>query len=154
MTQRGTQATDLGVMVGKCSPDSRHPGNVGSSFFRYPNGDIRNLNNQTRKRKTWTREDNQLAVQYYFRSNPSPVGYRKIMIEILPECASFQTNQRLAEDVKTIIKKFWFSDFEILEINQKINNEQDNTTIPDTSRIIKHEQPNGKEPPTSENGNI
>ena len=39
------------------------------------------------------------------------------MIEIWPECASFQTtSQRLANQVKTIIKKGWFSDAEILEI--------------------------------------
>ncbi len=38
MTQRGTQATGLGVMIGRCSLDSqhgrydRHPANVGCSF--------------------------------------------------------------------------------------------------------------------------
>ena len=48
------------------------------------------------------------------------------MIEIWQECASFQTtSQRLADQVRTIIKKGWFSDFEILEIHQKINNEQE-----------------------------
>ena len=76
------------------------------------------------------------------------------MIEIWQECASFQTiSQRLADQVRTIIKEGWFSDLEILEIYQKINNEQDSNTVSDTSRINKEKQPNRNEPPTSENGN-
>ena len=34
-----------------------------------------------------------------------------------------------------------------------MNNEQDNNTVPGTSRIIQQKQPNRNEPPTSENGN-
>ena len=75
------------------------------------------------------------------------------MIEIWQKCASFQTSQRLANQVRTIIKKGWFSDLEILEIHQKINNKQDNNTVTDTSRINKQKQPNRNELPTSENGN-
>ena len=86
--------------------------------------------------KTWTREDNQLALHWYFRTNPTPRGYRK-MIEILQQCASFQTSQRLADQVRTMVKKGWFSDLEILEIHQKINNQQDSNTVPDTSNINK-----------------
>ena len=60
------------------------------------------------------------------------------MIEIWQECASFQTtSQRLSDQVRTIIKKGWFSDREILEIHQKINNEQDSNTVLDTSNINK-----------------
>ena len=102
-TQRGTQATGLGVMIGRCSPDSqhgrpeRHPADVGNSFFRYTNDDLRNHNNQRPKRKAWTREDNQLPLYCYFRSNPAQKGYRKRMIEIWQECSNFQTtSQRLA----------------------------------------------------------
>ena len=133
MTQRGTQATGLGVMIGRCSPDSqhgrpdRHPANVGCSCCRYTNDDLRNHSNQRRKRKTWTREGNLLARHCYFRSNSSQRSYRERMIEIWPECASFQkTSQRLADQIRTIIKKGWFSDLEILELHQKMNNEQDN----------------------------
>ena len=54
------------------------------------------------------------------------------MIEIWQECANFQTIQRLADHVRTIIKKGWFSDLEILKIYQKINNEQDSNTVADT----------------------
>ena len=73
------------------------------------------------------------------------------MIEI---CASFHTtSQRLADQVRTIIKKGWFSDLVIREIHKKINNEQDDNTVSDTSRINKQKQPNRNEPPTLENGN-
>ena len=50
------------------------------------------------------------------------------------------------------MKKGWFSDIEILEIHQKINNQQENNILPDTSRIVKQKQPNRNELPSSENG--
>ena len=65
------------------------------------------------------------------------------MIAIWQECASFQTtNQRLADQVRTVIKKSWFSNIEILEIHQKMNNEQDTNTISDTPSIDKKGQSN------------
>ena len=74
------------------------------------------------------------------------------MIEIWQECASFQTaNQRIAHQVRRIIKKGWFSDLEIQEIYQKINNGQNSNTVPDTSGINNEKQPNRNEPPNSEN---
>ena len=40
------------------------------------------------------------------------------MIEISEECVRFKTtSQRLAEQVRMIIKKDWFSDLEILDIH-------------------------------------
>ena len=73
-------------------------------------------------------EDNKLALHCYFRNNPSKRGYRKRMIEIWQEWANFQTtSQRLADQVRTIIKKGWFSDIEILEILQKTNTQDNNT---------------------------
>ena len=161
ITQRGTQASGLGVMIAWCSLDSqhrridRHPGNVGCSLFRYTNGDLRNHVNQRPKRKAWTREDNQLALHSYFRSNPTRRGYRKRMMKILQELSNFQTtSQRLADQVRTIIKKGWFSDLEIIEIHQKINDQQcSNNTLPGTSNINKQKQLIRKELPTSENGN-
>ena len=117
ITKHGTQATGLGVLIGRCSPDSqhgrpdRHSANVDCSFFRYKNNDISNQNDQRPKRKTWTKEDNHLALYCHFRSNSSQRGHRKRMIVIWQECASFQTkSQRLADQVRTIIKKrmvFW-----------------------------------------------
>ena len=115
ITKRETQATGLGFMIGRCSPDSQygradcHPANVGCSFFRYVNDDISNQNDQRPKCKAWTMEDNDLALHCYFRSNPSQRGYMKRMIEIWKKCGSFQiTSQRLADQVRTIIKKDGF----------------------------------------------
>ena len=75
------------------------------------------------------------------------------MIEIWQECANFQTaRQKLAGQVRTIIKKGWLSDLEILETHQKINNREDSNTISDTPSINKKKS-NQNEPPTSENRN-
>ena len=64
------------------------------------------------------------------------------MIEIWRECAKFQiTSQRLADQVRTIIKKGWFSDLEILEIHQKTL-KQNYDTVPDTSSGVKQKQYN------------
>ena len=133
ITKRGTQVTGLGVMIGRCSPvrqhgrPDRHPANVGCSLFRYMNDDISNHNDQRPERKTWTREDNHLALHCYFTSNPSQRGYRKKIIEIW-----------LADQVRTIIKKGWFSDLEILEMHQKTQTQD--STIPDTSSGVNQKQ--------------
>ena len=125
-TLRGTQDSDLGVMIGRCSLDSQHgrpgshPANVGCSLFRYTNNDSMNPTNQRPKWKTWTREENQLALHCYFKSNPTQRGYRKRMMKIWQELSLFQTtSQRLADQVRTIMKKGWFSELEIIEMHQK-----------------------------------
>ena len=63
------------------------------------------------------------------------------------------TSQRLADQVRTIIKKCWFSDLEIIEIHQKIKDKQGNNTLPGTSNIKKQKHPIRTEPPSLENGN-
>ena len=129
------------------------PRMLAALFFRYMNDDVRNHNNQRPKRKTWTREDNQLSLHCYFRSNPSQRGYRKRMIEIWQECANFQTTgQRLADQVRTIISKGWFSDLEVLETHQKTH-KQNYNTVPNTSNGVKQKQLNENELLTSENEN-
>ena len=76
------------------------------------------------------------------------------MIEIWQECSNFQTTSlRLADQVRTMIEKSWFSDFEIIEIHQKINDLKGNNTVPDTTNINKQKTLNRNEPPTSENEN-
>ena len=75
------------------------------------------------------------------------------MIVIWQECAKFQTtSQRLADQVRTIIKKGCVSDLELLEIHPKTH-KQNYNTVPDTSRGVKQKQSNEKELPTSENEN-
>ena len=103
-----------------------------------------NPTNQRPKRKTWTRKYNQLALHCYFKSNPTQRGYRKRMMEIWQELSIFQTtSQRLADPVRTIIKKGL--------VHQKINDQERRNTLPDTPNI-KQKQPIQNEP-TSENGN-
>ena len=76
------------------------------------------------------------------------------MIEIWQEYSKFQpSGQRLADQDRTIIKKSWFFDLEIIESQQKVNFQQGKNILPDTSIINKQKQPNPNEPPTSENGN-
>ena len=94
ITPHGTEATRLraavAVLIANMG-DDRHSANVGCAFFRYTNAELKNHTNQRSKNKTWAREDNQLVLHCYFRSNPTQRGYRKRMIEIWQECASFQT---------------------------------------------------------------
>ena len=75
------------------------------------------------------------------------------MIEIWQELSNFHTNsQRLADKVWTIIKKGWFSDLEIIEIHQKINDQQSFTnTLPSTLNNNKEILPIQNESPTSKN---
>ena len=88
MTQCGSQSTGFGVTISRCCPDSlhgklgHHPANVGCSFFRYTNDDLRNHTNPRRKHKTWAKEDNQLALHCYFRSNPPQRRYWQWIIDI------------------------------------------------------------------------
>ena len=75
------------------------------------------------------------------------------MIEIWQECSTFQTtNQSLADQVRTILKKGWFSDLKLLEIHQKTL-KQNYNTVPDTPSGVKQKQSNEKEPQTSANEN-
>ena len=76
-------------------------------------------------------------------------------MEIWQELSNFQTtSQRLADQVRTIMKKGWFSELEIIEIHPKINDqERRNTILPGTSNIKKQKLPIQNEPQTSENGN-
>ena len=73
------------------------------------------------------------------------------MFEIWKECSTFQTtSQRLADQVRTITKKGWFSDLELQEIHQKTL-KQNYNTVPDIRSGVKQKQSNEKEPQTSAN---
>ena len=76
-------------------------------------------------------------------------------MKIWQELSNFQTtSQRLADQVKTVLKKGWFSDLEIIEIHQEINDQRSSKdTLPGTSNINKQKQPMRKEQTTSENEN-
>ena len=73
-------------------------------------------------------------------------------MEIWQELSIFQTtSQRLDDQVRTLMKKGWFSELEIIEIHQKINDQERRNALPDTPNINKQNQPIQNEP-TSENG--
>ena len=75
------------------------------------------------------------------------------MFEIWQECSTFQTtNQRLADQVRTITMKGWFSDIELQEIHQKTL-KQNYNTLPDTTSGVKQKLSNEKEPQTSADEN-
>ena len=75
------------------------------------------------------------------------------MFEIWQECSTFQTtSQRLLDQVRTITKKGWFYDLELLEIHQKTLKQKYNA-VPDTPSGVEQKQCNEKEPQTSANEN-
>ena len=121
ITQRGTQASVLGVMIGRCSLDSqhgrpdRHPANVGYSFFRYTNGDLRNHTNQRPKRKAWTMNDNQLALHCYFRSNP-----KQLQTHNLPTNDVENINSKNKGRDLLLPNKPWFVPWRIERMLQRI----------------------------------
>ena len=139
----------LGVMIGKYTLDSQHGDQLASCqcwlfFFRYTNNSSFRYTHDEQfdhshhrpLRRKWTRKDNKLALYCYFRSNLAKRGYRRRMIEIWTEFDRFKaTNQRLADQIRTITKSHWFSDLEILEIYQQIyrqTRQQTPTTIIET----------------------
>ena len=75
------------------------------------------------------------------------------MIEIWQEFSTFQTtSQWLVDQVRTIMKKGWFSNLELLVIHQKTLIQNYNT-VPDTPSGVKQKQSDEKEPQTSANEN-
>ena len=68
------------------------------------------------------------------------------MIEIWIEFGIFNgTNKKLADEVRTVIKNSWFSDFEIPEIHQKIyrqTHQQIFNTLTETINTAKRETSN------------
>ena len=75
------------------------------------------------------------------------------MIEIWQECSIFPiTSQKLADQVRTITKKGWFSDIELLEIHQKTL-KQNYNIVPGRPSGVKQKQSNEKVPQTSANVN-
>ena len=148
--QHGIQKIGLGVMISRCSLNSQHwepdwhPANVDCS--RYASNEQINHSHQIPHHRKWTREDNKLALYCYFQTNPAKWGYRKRMIEIWPEFSKFRaTNQRLADQVRSITKNGWFSDLETLEIHQQIyrhTHQQTPNTVTETINTGKPEIPN------------
>ena len=75
-----------------------------------------------KRKKKWT---NHKVINFYFKSNPIRKAYRKRMMEIWTESAK----QRLANQVRLILKKGLLSDLEILEICGQKNREEHNQKL-------------------------
>ena len=69
------------------------------------------------KRRMYSREDNRNILRCYFASEPDRKGYRKRMKEIWDQSGGFEvTEQRLADQVRNIKKREWFTPEEMDEL--------------------------------------
>ena len=74
-----------------------------------------------RKRRKCSEEKNTELWKCYVLSNPQQRGYRKRMTSLWHERANHQvTEQRLADQIRTIQKKNWLTETEREEIKRKI----------------------------------
>ena len=134
--QRGTQMTDLSLMIGNCSIDSSnggsscHPANVGSPYFRYTSKNQINKTSKIDQRGKCTREDNKNTIDCYFKSNPKQGGKWIWMMDIWSESAKSHNSQRLTDQAKLILKEGWYSDLEKREKCVQVNREQYTQIVP------------------------
>ena len=77
----------------------------------------------TKKRKQWTSSENREVLMCYFKSETSQREYRKLFHALWIEHHSESdiSEQRLADQQKTIIRNNWFSETEIDEIKRHDN---------------------------------
>ena len=125
LIQHRAQRKSLVVMIGICCLDSQHEDTWSAScqcwllffqvlkqfFFQVQHNEQNNHSNKRPQHGKWTRKDNKLALYCYSCNNPTKRWYRRIIFGIWKGFAIFKTtNQRLAEQVRTITKNllvFW-----------------------------------------------
>ena len=74
----------------------------------------------TTRRRRYTREDNRVILMCYYKSRPDEKGYRQCMYNIWKDQSEFDiTEQRLADQVRTIKKNKWFTTEEMDEIKRE-----------------------------------
>ena len=73
-------------------------------------------------------------------SNPSKRGYRQRMLQLWVSKGKFNVSeQRLADQVRTIKQNQWFTDIELEEVTRAANsNHQTNPTLKNTENIVLH----------------
>lgn len=80
----------------------------------------------TASRRKYTREDNKAVMRCYFRSEPDKIGYRKRMWELWKDAGGFEiSEQRIADQARTILRKEWFTTEELDEIKNDQDNEEE-----------------------------
>ena len=76
-------------------------------------------------RRKWGRAENRIVMECYFKSQPNVERYRKRMFDVWNCVGPFQTTeQRLADQVRQIKLKGWFSDIELDEIKRNLRAEK------------------------------
>ena len=93
-------------------------------FLFHVNKDQNNNASERHQRKRLTRENSKIVIGCYFKSNPTQRRYRERMVEIWRGYAKFNTSQRFVGQARSILKKGWWSDIEILEICGQVNREK------------------------------
>ena len=77
-----------------------------------------------RRRKMWTRQENEFVMECYLRSGPERRRYRKRMHDIWRSKGIFEvTEQRLMDQIRQIKKNKWLSNLEIENIKRRIEEE-------------------------------
>ena len=78
---------------------------------------------ESRPRKTrcqWSLEENSMLIECYMKSIPEKRGYRQRMIKIWKEKGMFNVSeQRLADQVRVILKSDWLTTVELEEIKRR-----------------------------------
>jgi hypothetical protein len=68
-------------------------------------------------RRRYSREDNRAILECYYASRPDELGYRQRMHRLWIENGGFNIDeQRMADQVRNIIKRKWFTDEELEEV--------------------------------------
>ena len=79
----------------------------------------------TTARIRWSKETNKLVMKCYLMSQPNEWGYRRRMLDIWDSHGGARVNeQRLADQVRVIIKKGWLTELEIEEIERGIRSQE------------------------------
>jgi hypothetical protein len=79
-------------------------------------------------RRRYTREDNRAIMECYYSSEPNNIGYRQRMHRAWRERGHFQMDeQRMADQVRNIRKRKWFTDEELDEIKESVLQESEGT---------------------------
>jgi len=71
----------------------------------------------TLKRRKWTTDENRMLMRYYYESEPEKRGYRQRLYRLWRSSGLGEASeQRLSDQVRTILKHRWFSQLELEEI--------------------------------------
>ena len=74
------------------------------------------------KRKKWTSQERKIVIECYLLSEPKIRGYKKCMLSLWQQKGMFLVSeQRLVDQANTICRNSWMTEFEIEELERKVN---------------------------------